>query len=156
MDTDFKYKYCRYFCKYYYKECKEISNKLNGYCDEHQKYSDNIDFFNKLYSDFHTQIIKDKIEKVINEHDIYNFEQIESLFNYISCNKRILIDCRQLQITIKKKLIEFINDCKYKKTKLKIINYLKKIFPFNKLHPNLSYKKIKINTISEKELTIFI
>ena len=102
MDLDYKYKYCRYFCKYYYKECKQISNKLNGYCDEHQQFSDNIDFFNKLYSDFHNKILKDKIEKVLNKYDIYKFEQIESLFNYISCNKRILIDCSQLQITIKK------------------------------------------------------
>ena len=45
-------------------------------------------FFNKLYSDFHNKILKDKIEKVLNKYDIYKFEQIESLFNYISCNKK--------------------------------------------------------------------
>ena len=45
-----------------------------------------------------------------------------------------------------------------KKQDLKIINYLKKIFPYNKLYPNFSYKKIEINNIDnkEKELTIYI
>ena len=149
MDLNCKYLYCRYFCDIK-KECSKKSVLFNGYCQYHQKYSNDINYFNDKYYNYYSSFLSELLFNMEISHSSFErMKKINSIFYFLTIHSRIIIDNTILQQIVYKKFIEIINEAKKNNYlfQKKFIKKFQKLFPLNKLYPNINYEKINIEKL---------
>ncbi|AYV78458.1 MAG: hypothetical protein Edafosvirus14_5 [Edafosvirus sp.] len=97
------------------KPCYNLSNKKNGYCDEHNDatYVNNIDYFKPLEKKLCIRKIKELLHlSTITKGMLEKAKIANRIFEFLSKHKKFLCDYKKFEHVVLLKLLEFEEDFK--------------------------------------------